>query len=136
MRQETAMRQTGLSAWHRMIAEQNPDGLVNLVADDAVFHSPLVHTPQVGKPLTLAYLTAAMHVLANDSFHYVREISEGPHSVLEFALELDGITVNGVDMITWNEDGKIVDFKVMIRPYKAIETVRTRMAAMLEKLKH
>ncbi|ERP91557.1 hypothetical protein Q670_12240 [Alcanivorax sp. P2S70] len=125
----------GLSAWHAVVKSKSSDQLQQLVADDAVFHSPLVHTPQAGKPLTVAYLTAAMHVLANDSFHYVREVSEGPHSILEFALELEGIAVNGVDMITWNDEGKIIDFKVMIRPYKAIETVRTRMAAMLEALK-
>jgi len=125
----------GLNAWHEVVKSKSSDQLQQLVADDAVFHSPLVHTPQAGKPLTVAYLTAAMHVLANDSFHYVREVSEGPHSILEFALELEGIAVNGVDMITWNDEGKIIDFKVMIRPYKAIETVRTRMAAMLEALK-
>ena len=125
----------GLNAWHDVVKSKSSDQLQQLVADDAVFHSPLVHTPQAGKPLTVAYLTAAMHVLANDSFHYVREVSEGSHSILEFALELEGIAVNGVDMITWNDEGKIIDFKVMIRPYKAIETVRTRMAAMLEALK-
>ena len=125
----------GLNAWHAVVKSKSSDQLQQLVADDAVFHSPLVHTPQAGKSLTVAYLTAAMHVLANDSFHYVREVSEGPHSILEFALELEGIAVNGVDMITWNDEGKIIDFKVMIRPYKAIETVRTRMAAMLEALK-
>ena len=125
----------GLNAWHAVVKSKSSDQLQQLVADDAVFHSPLVHTPQAGKPLTVAYLTAAMHVLANDSFHYVREVSEGSHSILEFALELEGIAVNGVDMITWNDEGKIIDFKVMIRPYKAIETVRTRMAAMLEALK-
>ncbi len=129
------MSNRGLPTWHEVVKTSNMDLLKDLIADDAVFHSPLVHTPQEGKPLTLAYLTAAMHVLVNDSFHYVREVSEGHHSVLEFALELDGIAVNGVDMITWNDDGKIIDFKVMIRPYKAIESVRTRMAAMLEKLK-
>ncbi|MGB2246667.1 MAG: nuclear transport factor 2 family protein [Alcanivorax sediminis] len=129
------MSNSGLPTWHEVVKTSNMDLLKDLIADDAVFHSPLVHTPQEGKPLTLAYLTAAMHVLVNDSFHYVREVSEGHHSVLEFALELDGIAVNGVDMITWNDDGKIIDFKVMIRPYKAIESVRTRMAAMLEKLK-
>lgn len=125
----------GLNAWHEVVKSKSSDQLQQLVADDAVFHSPLVHTPQAGKSLTVAYLTAAMHVLANDSFQYVREVSEGPHSILEFALELEGIAVNGVDMITWNDEGKIIDFKVMIRPYKAIETVRTRMAAMLEALK-
>ena len=123
-----------IDAWHAVVKSRDNQALSDLIADDAVFHSPLVHTPQAGKALTTAYLTAALHVLANDSFRYVREINDGQHSVLEFALELDGIAVNGVDMIEWDTDGKIIDFKVMIRPYKAIEVVRTNMAAMLEKL--
>ena len=123
-----------IDAWHAVVKSRDNQALSDLIADDAVFHSPLVHTPQAGKALTTAYLTAALHVLANDSFRYVREVNEGEHSILEFALELDGIAVNGVDMIEWDAEGKIIDFKVMIRPYKAIEAVRTRMAAMLEKL--
>ncbi len=123
-----------IDAWHAVVKSRDNQALNDLIADDAVFHSPLVHTPQAGKALTTAYLTAALHVLANDSFRYVREVNEGEHSILEFALELDGIAVNGVDMIEWDAEGKIIDFKVMIRPYKAIEVVRTNMAAMLEKL--
>ena len=123
-----------IDAWHAVVKSRDNQALSDPIADDAVFHSPLVHTPQAGKALTTAYLTAALHVLANDSFRYVREVNEGEHSILEFALELDGIAVNGVDMIEWDAEGKIIDFKVMIRPYKAIEVVRTRMAAMLEKL--
>ncbi|MEP5231370.1 MAG: nuclear transport factor 2 family protein [Alloalcanivorax sp.] len=123
-----------IDAWHAVVKSRDNQALSDLIADDAVFHSPLVHTPQAGKALTTAYLTAALHVLANDSFRYVREVNEGEHSILEFALELDGIAVNGVDMIEWDAEGKIIDFKVMIRPYKAIEVVRTNMAAMLEKL--
>ena len=112
-----------IDAWHAVVKNRDPQALSELIADQAVFHSPLVHTPQTGK------------TLLNDSFRYVREVHDGRHSVLEFVVELDGIAVNGVDMIQWDEDGKIIDFKVMIRPYKAIEVVRTRMAAMLEKLK-
>ena len=123
-----------IDAWHAVVKSRDNQALSDLIADDAVFHSPLVHTPQAGKALTTGYLTAALHVLANDSFRYVREVNEGEHSILEFALELDGIAVNGVDMIEWDAEGKIIDFKVMIRPYKAIEVVRTNMAAMLEKL--
>lgn len=123
-----------IDAWHAVVKSRDNQALSDLIADNAVFHSPLVHTPQAGKALTTAYLTAALHVLANDSFRYVREVNEGEHSILEFALELDSIAVNGVDMIEWDAEGKIIDFKVMIRPYKAIEVVRTRMAAMLEKL--
>ncbi len=123
-----------IDAWHAVVKSRDNQALSDLIAEDAVFHSPLVHTPQAGKTLTTAYLTAALHVLANDSFRYVREVHQGDNSVLEFALELDGIAVNGVDMIEWDAEGKIIDFKVMIRPYKAIEVVRTNMAAMLEKL--
>ncbi|MED5387585.1 MAG: nuclear transport factor 2 family protein [Pseudomonadota bacterium] len=124
-----------IDAWHAVVRHRDTQALNALIADNAVFHSPLVHTPQVGKALTATYLTAALHVLLNDSFRYVREVNEGKHSILEFTLELDGIAVNGVDMIRWGADGKIEDFKVMIRPYKAIEVVRTRMAAMLDTLK-
>ena len=126
---------TNIDAWHAVVKTRDPQLLSDLIAEEAVFHSPLVHTPQAGKVLTTAYLTAALHVLLNDSFRYVREVHDGEHSVLEFALELDGIAVNGVDMIQWDADGKIRNFKVMIRPYKDIEVVRTRMAAMLETLK-
>ncbi|MBF6602408.1 MAG: nuclear transport factor 2 family protein [Sphingorhabdus sp.] len=115
----------------------NDPGLSAQIADDAVFHSPVVHTPQVGKPIVMAYLSAAETVLGNDSFRYVREIvDDGANmAMLEFMLELDGIEVNGVDIITWNEDGLIQDFKVMVRPLKAINKVWEEMGKMLEKMK-
>jgi hypothetical protein len=91
-----------------------------------------VHTPQVGKAVTLQYLSAAFHVFFNQSFRYVRELSEGDDSVLEFQVEIDGIAVNGVDMIKWNAQGQIAQFKVMIRPLKAINLIHQRMAAMLQ----
>ncbi|EKF73748.1 hypothetical protein A11A3_12318 [Alcanivorax hongdengensis A-11-3] len=127
------MSQLPIHRWHQLIASGDPAGLDTLLADDAVFHSPVVHTPQAGKALTRAYLSAAMAVLNNDSFRYVRELNDGQHSVLEFQLELDGISVNGVDMIQWDEHGRIIDFKVMLRPYKALDAVRERMMAMLTK---
>ncbi|AMO73132.1 hypothetical protein AZE99_00040 [Sphingorhabdus sp. M41] len=107
------------------------------IADDAVFHSPVVHTPQSGKPMVVAYLSAADLVLANDSFRYVREIVDESQNMamLEFELELDGIHVNGVDIISWNDQGKIQDFKVMVRPLKAINKVWEEMGKMLEKMK-
>ena len=100
-----------------------------------VFHSPVVHTPQEGKPITTLYLAAAMHVLNNDNFKYLREITSDNHAVLEFQTEIDGIVINGVDMITWREDGRIIDFKVMLRPLKAINLIHRMMGEMLEKLK-
>jgi hypothetical protein len=90
-----------------------------------------VHTPQRGRALVQMYLMGALHVLGGPSFRYVREVVGAQDAVLEFEVEIDGIVVNGVDMIRWNDDGKIVDFKVMVRPLKAIELVRQRMAALL-----
>ena len=121
-----------LETWHRMVRTQDPSGLPALLADDAVFHSPVVHAPQVGKAVTTLYLSAALRVFFNESFRYVREVI-GPHdAALEFQVTIDGIEVNGVDLLTWGDDGRIVDFKVMIRPLKAIHLIHQKMAAMLE----
>lgn len=124
---------TGLAQWHAYMEHgSDPALLADLLAEDAVFHSPVVHTPQVGKPIVMAYLVAASHTLGNDSFHYVRELVDGDEMMLEFVTEMEGITVNGVDIIRFNEDGKIIDFKVMVRPLKAINKVWEMMAAQLQ----
>lgn len=124
----------GVQAWHEyMHGGSDPEKLSAMLADDAVFHSPVVHTPQAGKAKVFAYLHAASHVLGNDSFHYVREIVDGDTAMLEFALELDGIAVNGVDIIRWNAAGQIEDFKVMVRPLKAVNKVWEKMGEMLAK---
>jgi hypothetical protein len=120
-----------VATWHDLVARRDPRGLDALLADDAVFHSPVVHTPQVGKPVVKAYLAAALHVFGNDSFRYVREIRGERDAMLEFTLELDGIAINGVDLIRWNDAGRIVDFKVMLRPLKAVNLIHEKMAAML-----
>ena len=120
-----------LASWHRLVDDRNPKGLDSLLADTVVFHSPIVHTPQVGKELTTQYLTAAFHVLVNESFQYVREVVSSHDAVLEFQVEIEGITVNGVDMIKWDDEGRIVEFKVMLRPIKAINLIHQKMAALL-----
>ena len=121
-----------IATWHELLSTRDVGRLDTLLADNAVFHSPVVHTPQVGKALTQRYLAAAFGVFGNDTFHYVREIVGNGDAVLEFQVEIDGITVNGVDMIKWDTDGKIVDFKVMIRPLKAINLIHQKMMAMLQ----
>ena len=128
------MSNEAVRAWHRLIEDRNVAGLDDVLADEAVFHSPIVHTPQEGKALTKLYLTGAFGVLSNGDFRYVREVVTGDDAVLEFVTEVDGITINGVDMIRWNAEGKIVDFKVMIRPLKAINLLHRKMAEMLKKL--
>ena len=121
-----------IETWHRLVRTTDTAGLKDLLAEEAVFHSPVVHTPQRDKKLAYLYLSAAFKVFFNESFHYVREVINGNNAVLEFEVQLDGITVNGVDMITWNDEGKIVDFKVMLRPLKAINLIHQKMGQMLE----
>ena len=126
----------GLAKWHAyMDAGGDPALLADLLAEDAVFHSPVVHTPQKGKTIVMAYLVAASHVLGNDKFHYARELVDGDEMMLEFVTELDGIAINGVDIIRFNSEGKISDFKVMVRPLKAINKVWEMMGAQLQAAK-
>lgn len=123
----------GLARWHAyMEGGSDPAVLAAMLADDAVFHSPVVHTPQAGKGKVMAYLGAASGVFGNGTFEYVREIVDGDNVMLEFTCEMDGIRVNGIDLIRFNADGKIQDFKVMVRPLKAINKVWDLMAAQLQ----
>ncbi len=128
------MQQELLQQWHDFVGSQALEGLDELLADDAVFHSPVVHTPQVGKELTKMYLTGAYHVLKDSGFRYVREVASDNNAILEFTAEIDGIHINGVDMIHWNDQGKIDDFKVMIRPLKAVNLLHSMMRAALEQI--
>jgi hypothetical protein len=117
--------------WHALVRAGEPSGLDELLAEDAVFVSPVVHTPQRGKALVKAYLGAALVVFLNPGFRYVREIVGPSDAMLEFETEIDGTLVNGVDIIKWNPAGQIVEFKVMVRPLRAITLVHERMGALL-----
>jgi len=123
----------GVAAWH---AYMQSGGDANLLAaqlaEEPVFHSPVVHTPQVGKAKVMLYLLSAAKVLGNDSFRYVREVVEGNDALLEFTAEIDGIHINGIDLITFDDAGKIQDFKVMVRPLKAVNKLWEMMAAQLQ----
>ncbi len=121
-----------LATWHQLVTDRNPRGISALLADDVVFYSPVLHTPQLGKQITAMYLMAAFQVFFNPSFRYVREVAGAQDAVLEFEVEIDGIQVNGVDMMKWNAEGKIVEFKVMLRPLKAVNLIQQKMAAMLQ----
>ena len=125
--------QKGLERWHRTMQEgSRPDDLTKIIREDAVFHSPVVHSPQRGRDLVVTYLAAAGQTLGNDSFAYVRELVDGHNAMLEFTTEMDGVHVNGIDLIEFDEDGMITDFKVMIRPLKAVNKVWEMMAAQLQ----
>jgi SnoaL-like domain len=121
-----------IATWHQLVRDADPSGLPPLFDEDVVFFSPVVHTPQRGKKLTLQYLTAAFQVFFTPSFRYVREIVGPSDAALEFEVEIHGILVNGIDLIKWNESGRIVEFKVMLRPLQAIKIMHQRMGEMLQ----
>ena len=129
------MTSPNLQRWHDYMKSHDLDALKTMLADDVVFHSPVVHTPQKGKEITYMYLASADQVLGNDKFRYLREFDLGDRAVLEFQTEIEGLQINGIDMIEWNEAGQITEFKVMVRPLQAINKVHEMMGRMLERLK-
>ena len=138
-----------IEKWHNHLRGRHPGGLDDLLADDVVFLSPIVFTPQKGKEITKMYLNAAFATLggddeaapadgkggdSSDEFHYTKKVMSGNHAVLEFETQVEGKYVNGVDIITCNDEGKITEFKVMIRPLQAVNLLHQQMAAMLKSM--
>ena len=128
-----AVEPKAIARWHQLVAARDLSGLDDLLANEVIFQSPAVHTPQIGKAVTRRYLEAAQQVLMNDSFHYVGEWHGERSAVLEFKTMLGEIEVDGIDMIEWNDQGRISRFKVMVRPIKALQTLMPLMAAELAK---
>lgn len=143
------MIEATIENWHRHLRGELPGGLDALLAEDVVFYSPVVFTPQKGREITKAYLNAAYNTFDGDpsaasgksaddderkGFRYVKQVLAGRTAVLEFETEMDGKYVNGVDIITCDDAGRIVEFKVMIRPLQAVNTVHAQMAAMLKRM--
>jgi len=140
-----------MERWFAHMRGELPGGLDELLDDDVVFYSPIVFTPQEGKAITKLYLEAAGQTLPGDTtagdvttgakpsapsrFRYTKQVLDGDTAVLEFETSVEGKYVNGVDIIRCNDAGKIVEFRVMIRPLQAINLVHAQMAAMLEKMK-
>ena len=125
---------TLIEKWHKVIESNNLELLNEIIADNAIFSSPVVFKPMEGKEITMMYLHAAGESFNMEKFEYTKEIHDDMNSVLEFETFIDEISVNGVDMIEWNEDGKISNFKVMIRPYKALQKVQEKMIEALDNL--
>ena len=123
-----------IKKWHKVIETDNLELLNDIIADNAIFSSPVVFKPMEGKEITMMYLNAAGESFNMEKFEYTKEIHDDMNSVLEFETFIDEISVNGVDMIEWNEDGKISNFKVMIRPYKAVQKVQEKMIEALDNL--
>lgn len=117
--------------WHDYIVRDDAVLLDQLLAEDVIFESPVVFKPQAGKAITFKYLRAAAVVLNSPSFKYLGEWYADRSAVLEFSTEIDGIAINGIDMIHWNDDGLITHFKVMVRPLKAINMLHQKMGERL-----
>lgn len=124
-----------LKIWHEIVETRDTSALPGLLADDAVLISPVVHTHQTGKAITQLYLTAAMGVLVNEHFKYVRNTADEQGVIMEFETVIDGVFINGVDMVKWNDQGLITEFKVMVRPLQAVNKLHQKMGEMLQKLK-
>ena len=123
-----------IARWHRYLAGELPGGLAELLADDVVFYSPVVYTPQRGKLVTTQYLEAASRLLvggAGGAFRYTKQVLSGDTAVLEFETSVEGKYVNGVDIIRWNGAGRIVEFRVMMRPLQGIQAVHEQMGRRL-----
>jgi hypothetical protein len=134
------MTRTAAEIWHTVALSRDVDAISKVLHDDCIFESPVVHRPQLGKAITAKYLAAAGHTLGNADFEYVGEwhracegVGEGGNSsVLEFKTVMDGISINGVDMIKCDGDGLITHFKVMVRPLKAVNMLHAKMGEMLQ----
>lgn len=125
---------SNLQKWHDIVLNDDFQALNSLLAKDCVFFSPLLFKPQKGRKLTAVYLKTAAKVLKTGGFRYVKELDSDTHSILEFACEIDGVKIEGVDIISWNDQGEIIEFKVMLRPFKALEKVGEKMKAELDKM--
>ena len=139
---------TAIEKWHDIMkgdSSEAPNKLDDLLHDDVVFYSPVVYTPQRGKEITKLYLSAASGVFSTEKkgkeekkeskFKYIKEVVHGNHACLEFETEMNGVYVNGIDLITWDENDKIIEFKVLVRPLQAVNTLHQQMGQMLDKLK-
>lgn len=126
----------GLETWHDFVKNRKNEGLENFIDDEAILYSPVVFTPVEGKFMVSMYLMAASHIIANDSFRYVREVYDEENAILEFVTEINGITVEGVDMIQFTKEGKLKEIKIMIRSLKAMNMVHQKMGEYLEKMRN
>ena len=139
------MIKENIKKWHDHIKGEFPGGFDELLADDVIFYSPIVFSPQKGKDLTTLYLMAAGNTFGGDqskdgtlqesSFKYTKEVLDGNQAILEFETQIDGKYVNGVDIITFNDEGKISEFKVMIRPLQAVNIIHEKMQEILKQFK-
>jgi len=129
------MKKDYVELWRTLFHDSKHDAIEDMLAEDIVLHSPIMHTPQTGKKHVAGYIIGAHHIYNQYNFDYIRDWSKDREIVLEFEGEIDGIVVNGIDIIRWNKDGKIDDFKVMVRPASGVKALGQTMVELMKKSK-
>ena len=134
-----------IKKWHKLMKSNNFSKFDELLDENCIFYSPVVFTPIRGREMTKLYLMAAGGVFGEGSskeeesrskpFKYIKEVIDKNSAVLEFESTIDGIYINGIDLMTWNDDGKITEFKVIVRPLQAVNKLHEQMQNMLEQMK-
>ncbi|MBI3213860.1 MAG: nuclear transport factor 2 family protein [Mycobacterium sp.] len=122
-----------IQGWLDFMAAGDPQVLHDVLDDEVTFHSPAMFTPQIGREKSAAYLLAAEKMLSSNNFRYVDEWHADGSAILHFTVEIDGIQIEGIDMIHWNDRDKITRFTVMIRPLKGLQTVIAAMGELLSR---
>ena len=125
-----------ITKWHEVVKNRDYNLLESILSDDIIFYSPVVYTPQKGKQLALQYLMAASEVFNSTSFQYNKEMIGESSASLEFSLTLDSTDINGIDLISWDKTGKIIEFKVFIRPLQGVNMIHKLMQRMMESFKN
>ena len=119
-----------LLQWHKFVESGDAGILEELLADNVRFHSPFVWKPKDGKAITTLILTTVTQVF--QEFSYIREIFDGNNWALEFEAKIGQLTLRGIDLIRLDDDRKISDFEVMIRPANALQALGLEMGRRLE----
>jgi hypothetical protein len=125
-----------IEQWHEVVKLRDYSLLETILSEDIIFYSPVVYTPQKGKKIALQYLAAASEVFNTNSFRYEKEIIMNRSASLEFSLNINETDINGIDLISWNNDNKINEFKVFIRPLQGVNVIHQLMQSMLENFKN
>jgi len=125
-----------LATWHDLLARNAMEELDPLLSDRIVFRSPVAHTPYPGRAAIKLVLKTVNTVFQNFTYHRSFATADGLGVVLEFSAEVDGKALKGIDMLRFDQAGKIEEFEVMVRPMSGLQALGAAMGAKLESQKH
>ena len=120
---------SAVDLWHQCVENASLDP--EMMTEDVVFHSPYVYTPIKGKINVSRYLEAAGMVFLNSNFRYIEEIIGDKQACLVFEVTINDLYVNGVDYLIWNDQQKLTEIRVFIRPFEALNEIKEFMVKYL-----